>query len=230
MTPSSASNSVDRPHLKQKLCWFCGKLIDSFCEIDGHSIGGMVFSSQADVSLDPSESALTHIREDGAVICTDCVANLQSFPHRDLRSEAELDELSRLRFEEMFDFETGLITLEERRFPFECWFSYFPLDEHNGAIQSLTLSELYDRGYRMHGQVVLPPSAVEQFLSRCKARLTPYGNGFQDHILETLGASLSDHVGRIAGVRASISGLAIRRLSKSTDCGPRIAMNAIHDA
>src|SRR5688572_17259836 len=133
-------------------CWFCGNQDDRKWE--GHCLGRMVYSSDTVISNeelrveDRSNGAEVHYLNDRVAIRRNCVMRFASdihIPHGYLTNQISAREVASW---ESFDFETQLVEWHERNHYFTCWFDCYSSKDLKRHFNSLSLIELFNRGYR----------------------------------------------------------------------------------
>lgn len=126
----------------------------------------MVLASDA-MKLDDSDQSLSqrnveHLRLDEALICSQCVdrasISIKSNPTRFLLNQ-------QTQFDEMFDYETGLISSETYVRNFGCWFGYVPFTSDESFTLGLSFYQLYCLGFRFHGLLLVNEVLLKQFLN-----------------------------------------------------------------
>jgi hypothetical protein len=200
-----------------KLCWYCGQWRTTHV-FWGETIGGMVYSSSICVSLRyangldlqprPPEIDL-HTTYGGLKICDECVYRLATscgtLPDSYIEEHRQRYEL---QLTEVANFDTGLMTLQERIFRFGCWLRTFPDVNVRQRFQSLELAKLYDLGFRLQGKVDFGEPEFQQFVDRFCSEESDASPEFLDHITKHITAP-SPLLRRLAGLRAVIFDVSI---------------------
>lgn len=209
-------HTADGP--EAKLCWYCGQWRTTQHVFWGETIGAMVYSSSICVSsryahgldlLPNSPEIDLHSTYCGLKICDECVYRLArscgTLPDSYIDEHLERDEL---KLTEVADFDTGLMTWQERLYPFGCWLRTYPDVNVRQRWESLDLPTLYELGFRLQGKVDFGEPEFQQFVDRFCSEASDASPEFFDHITKHITAP-SHLLRRLAGLRAVVFDVSI---------------------
>lgn len=198
------------------LCWFCGEY--KFPVLHGKSIGEMVYSSEIHMSQEldgtdcaPQEHHFAAVFQSCSIICFDCIRRfLAKSPVLDAAYVERHRENYSEQLAEVASTDTGLLSWREKHFPYGCWLSGYPDIGVDKKLWSLTMSELYSRGFRLSGRIVLGEWEFNRFLDRFSVdKDVPLPSGFVDHFTKHIHLIDSAYYQRMATIRAVVFDVSI---------------------
>lgn len=211
MTPTDSYFTADGDIAREgTLCWYCGQY--RMKVVPGRSIGEMVYSSHIHNSRELADGTVQDCQDhhDAAMksTCVMCYECLQSYAFEIGALDSEYVEHHLANNEsqncEVVDSDTHLLPLQEKKFPFGCWLYQYPDIDVRKKFWSLSLAELYIRGFRLAGEVWFGNWEADQLLTKFAAtgESVAVPEGFIEHVAATIHVDDSSFPGRLARLRA----------------------------
>ena|GEM_PF-7016878 len=212
MTPTDSHSKADGDILREgTLCWYCGQYRMKVVP-GGLSIGEMVYSSNIINSRalvdDPFAARQEHhdaARKSNCVMCYKCLERY-AFEIGTLDKEYVEQHVSNEERQEIeiVDTDTFLLPWEEKKFPFGCWLYQYPDIDVRKKFWSLSLAELYIRGFRLAGEVWFGNWEADQLLTKFTAtgESVAVPEEFIEHVVATIHVDDSSFPERLAHLRA----------------------------
>lgn len=228
--------SVGIFHPMDELCWYCGSRERAIAAI-GNAIGNMVYSSDITPSLNMigeylgTFPAMTnevndHLLRDRMQICDECLTRLfdqvKGLPKEYIDNQLHNYDLQR---SEVADFDTCLISWDDRHYPYGCWLQCFPDTDVMQKFQSLELGELFRRGLRFHGKVLFGREEFVHFLQRFATGTCIASHEFLEHVAEHIIISDGQSFHNFAKVRAVIYDVSIWNVKQPFKSGDEISQS-----